>query len=174
MKEEKGNILRFCSFYVSDWHLVTMLLPYINKKINEGVKIFPILENDITNNVKTLVSRMNLKDESKILNINWTNKNDKINNIIDNNKNEEILIIVNGTKEYINKENKKINSYLKENEEEIIKANTKLKIVDCYEIVEFNGSIIEILNSHDKILNTSGEKEINEVFEDYKKEEKIG
>ena len=29
----KNNIERLCSFYVSDWHLVTMLLPYINKQI---------------------------------------------------------------------------------------------------------------------------------------------
>ena len=26
------KVEKICSFYVSDWHLVTMLLPYINKK----------------------------------------------------------------------------------------------------------------------------------------------
>ena len=29
------TIEKICSFYVSDWHLVTMLLPYVNKEINE-------------------------------------------------------------------------------------------------------------------------------------------
>ena len=34
---------------------------------------------------------------------------------------------------------------------------------------EFNINMQEILHNHDKILNTSGEKEINEVFEGYPK-----
>ena len=51
---------------------------------------------------------------------------------------------------------------------------TEITIVNCYEIIEFNGSINEILDSHDKILNTSGEKEIEEVFDEYKRTEKIG
>lgn len=173
MDIEKKNVLRLCSFYVSDWHLITMLLPYVNRKIDEGTKIATILENDIQENVKTLVSRLNLKDEGKILNINWTNKNNKIEEIIKNNIGNEILIIVNGSKEYIKNANEKINKYLEKNEEKLIKTNTRLKIADCFEIVEFNGSIVEILDSHDKILNTSGEKEINEVFEDYNRKEKI-
>ena len=44
-----------------------------------------------------------------------------------------------------------------------------MKIINCYEIIEFNGSITEILDKHDKILNTSGEKEIKEIFTDYEK-----
>ena len=35
--------------------------------------------------------------------------------------------------------------------------------------MQFNSSIKEILEKHDKILNTSGEKEINEVFDGYEK-----
>ena len=35
MELVKPTIEKICSFYVSDWHLVTMLLPYINKEINE-------------------------------------------------------------------------------------------------------------------------------------------
>ena len=45
--------------------------------------------------------------------------------------------------------------------------------MDCYEIIEFNGSINEILDKHDKILNTSGEKEIEEVFGEYQRKQKI-
>ena len=51
--------------------------------------------------------------------------------------------------------------------------NGAIKIINCYEVIELEGSINEILDEHDKILNTSGEKEINEIFEDYKKSEKI-
>jgi len=170
------NVMKLCSFYVSDWHLITMLLPYINKKINEETKIATILENDIKNNVEILLERLNLKNEEKILNINWKNnqevKYSKISKILENNEEGELLIIVNGKKEYIEKSNIIIEKYIQNNLENLKKTN--IKIVNCYEIVEFNGSIVEILDKHDKILNTSGEKEINEVFEDYRRKEKIG
>ena len=71
----KNNIEKICSFYVSDWHLVTMLLPYINKQINEKANIITILENDIEENIKTLIKRLNLKNEEKILNLNWKKTN---------------------------------------------------------------------------------------------------
>ena len=51
----KNNIEKICSFYVSDWHLVTMLLPYINKQINEKANIVTILESDIEKNIQTLI-----------------------------------------------------------------------------------------------------------------------
>ena len=45
-----------------------------------------------------------------------------------------------------------------------------VKIIDCYEVTEFNGNIQAILDAHDKILNTSGEREISDVFEGYEKQ----
>ena len=65
------NIKKVCSFYVSDWHLTTMLLPHINEKINEGVKITTILENDLRENMETLLGKLKLKNTEKILNIDW-------------------------------------------------------------------------------------------------------
>ena len=47
--------------------------------------------------------------------------------------------------------------------------NINIKIINCYEVTEFNGNITEILDKHNKILNTAGEKEIEEVFEGYRK-----
>ena len=40
-------------------------------------------------------------------------------------------------------------------------------------MTEFNNNIVKILDAHDKVFNTSGEKEIYEVFDGYKKEEII-
>lgn len=171
MNNQKNKISKLCSFYVSDWHLITMLLPYINKKINEEVEIATILEKDIENNVKTLVEKLNLKNSEKILEINWKNKSKNIENILEDKIGKEILIIVNGSKDFIKDSNAQIANYLELNSNKL--ENTNIKIVDCYEIVEFNGSIVENLDEHDKILNTSGEKEINEVFEDYNRKEKI-
>ena len=166
------KVEKICSFYVSDWHLVTMLLPYINKKIEEKSKITTILEKDIESNIETLVEKLNLKKSEKILEINWKKQEVKkysklaqiLSKQIDYNVTENI-ILVNGTKEYIDKVNKNLNKYisnLKENK-------TKIKIINFYEVLEFNYNITEILDEHDKILNTSGEKEIYEVFEGYER-----
>ncbi len=173
MSIENKSIMKLCSFYVSDWHLITMLLPYVNRKINEKEKIVTVLEADIKNNVETLVKRLNLRNEQEILNIDWSKRDNylSINKLLNDNIKENIIIIVNGTKEYIKEANKNIETIIEKNKDKINQKN--IKIINCYEIVEFNGSIVEILDNHDKILNTSGEKEINEVFEDYIKSEKI-
>ena len=54
---------KVCSFYASDWHLVTMLLPYINKKINEEIKIATILEQDAEEKVAILLDKLNIKNK---------------------------------------------------------------------------------------------------------------
>ena len=41
-----------------------------------------------------------------------------------------------------------------------------------YEITKYEGNVSKILDEHDKILNTSGEKEIEEIFPEYKVQEK--
>ena len=164
MEVQKNNLTKLCSFYVSDWHLVTMLLPYINQKINEQAKIATILEKDIEENVITLVEKLNLKNKEKILNLNWKKQDEircKINEL---EREQELIIFINGNKEFIEKYNKKLTRYF---ETHLIR--NKIKIINCYEVIEFNGSITEILDKHDKILNTSGEKEIKEIFIDYER-----
>lgn len=177
MKFQEKTVTNLCSFYVSDWHLVTMILPYINKSINEGKKIATILEKDIVENVNTLVERLNLKTEKEILNINWTSVNERkytnISKILDKNMSQEQIVIINGNKDFIKRAKENVEKYIQKNKEKLEEQNIKIKIISCYEIVEFNGSIQEILNENDKILNTSGEKEITEVFEDYERKEKI-
>lgn len=167
----KNNIEKICSFYVSDWHLVTMLLPYINKQINEKANIITVLENDIEENIKTLIKRLNLKNEEKILNLNWKKTNgikySEIERKLKNLKKEQILnvVFINGKKEYIDMTNKNVEKFLSENKNKY--KNINIKIINCFEVSEFNINMQEILHNHDKILNTSGEKEINEVFEGY-------
>ena len=92
MEVQENNFTKLCSFYVSDWHLVTMLLPYINKKINEQAKIATILENDIQENVKTLVEKLNLKNAEKILNLNWKKVRTEKQNLHTVGKNQELII----------------------------------------------------------------------------------
>ena len=165
MESQGKNLTKLCSFYVSDWHLVTMLLPYINQKINEQAKIATILEKNIKSNVTTLVEKLNLKNKEKILNLNWK-KNEKL-NINELKQNQDVIIFVNGTEKFIEKKNNKLEIY-----DKLHSLKNKIKIVNCYEITNYKGSITEILDKHDKILNTSGEREISEIFENYKKQEK--
>lgn len=169
----KNNIEKLCGFYVSDWHLVTMLLPYINKQINEKANIITILENDIEENIRTLIKKLNLKNESKILNLNWKKcnginyskfQNKMINLEVEESKN---VIFISGGKSYIDLTNKNFDKFIKQNKEKVEKM--EIKIINCYEVGEFNMNIQEILKIHNKILNTSGEKDISEVFEGYVK-----
>ena len=170
MKKEIKKIEKLCGFYVSDWHFATMLLPYINLKLEKNVKIIPILENNIKENIQELVEKLNLKNQEKILSINWEETNTSKYSVIEEKLNKEIntnaknIILINGNKEYIEKNNQNIEKWIQNINIE------KIKIINFYEVTEFNSNIVKILNSHDKVFNTSGEKEINEVFEGYKKD----
>lgn len=173
MNTENKKIEKVCSFYVSDWHLVTMLLPYINSKIEENVKIVTILEDEMKEKIEILLEKLNLKNKKEILDINWENlKSRKYSDISKKLKKQikedtENVILVNGSKEYIEKNNINIEKWIKN-------SNVKnIKIINFFEVTEFNNNIMEILDNHDKILNTSGEKEISEVFEGYNKKEQI-
>ena len=161
----KKNIKKLCNFYVSDWHLVTMLIPYINNQLNQGVKITTILENDIQENVVTLVKKLNLKNEHEILKIDWQTKSigkfEELQEKLKIRTEEEIIIVLNGSMNYINRVNEMLEKNAKQH------PNKKFKIINCFEVSDFNGNINEILETHDKILNTSGEKEIEEVFDGY-------
>ena len=68
MRKEK-----ICSFYVSDFHLITILLPYINEKILEEKEIITILQNDVSKSIKRYlksVKNLNIEKE-RILDIGW-------------------------------------------------------------------------------------------------------
>ena len=170
-----SNIKRLCGFCINEWHLTTMVLPYVSKEIDNNYKMITILENSIEENIKTLIKKLNLKNEGKLLEINWkqsvaqkyTEVGSKLNIIAKSN--EKYIILVNGRKNFIDVVNKHIDKWLKKN----TKVKQEIKIINCYEITDFNYNITEILDSHDRIINTSGEKRIDEVFEDYKKEGKI-
>lgn len=173
MELVKQSVEKICSFYVSDWHLVTMLLPYINKEINEKANIITILEKDIEKNIETLIDKLNLKNREKILKIDWKRTNGIKYSEIKREMKEEIIedklniIFVNGKKSYIDIVNKNIEKFLSEEGKKYKEIN--IKIINCFEVGDFNMNIIDILSEHTRILNTSGEKAINDVFDGYEK-----
>ncbi len=168
MYEKEKDFKKMCSFYVSDVHLITMLLPYIAAKIEERKAVYTLLEDNLKPIVKKLLAKTNLKETLKkeIMNIHWEQKirykykdfEVEMKEI----KAEEINFILMGKEQYRQIYHSNIQKYFE-------KQTVKVNIIDCYEVLEFNQNIQEILDSHDKILNTSGEKEITEVFENYQK-----
>lgn len=54
---------------------------------------------------------------------------------------------------------------MKKSEKKIRKKD--IRIINCYEVTEFNNDLNEILENHDKILNTAGLHEIEEMYAGY-------
>ena len=153
MADINKNLTSICSFYASEWHLVTMLLPNLDQKINKGVKVTTILEKDLTKEMETLLTKLHLEDKKEIINIGWQKSNlEDIKQAVQNND----CIIINGTKEFIEKAREEIENNLLENK--------SIEIIDCYDIEDCKYGIKDILDKHDKILNTSGEKNKEEYI----------
>ena len=161
MTQLDKKIKKVCSFYISDWHLVTMLLPNIDKKINKGITITTITETNLEEKIQTLLDKLRIKNKERILKIDWKAKEineEIIKNIIKNNDE----IIVNGNIEYIEQINQQIEKILENNSEEF--KNKELSIINCYDITKYESKVKEIIEKHDKILNTAGEKDKQEYI----------
>lgn len=175
---KKSSTQKVCSFYVSNMHFATMILPFANKQKEEETEIITFLKNNYTTNIELVLSRLTISEERKkeILDINWRDTNVEkyatVEKILKTKlgKNNNNIIIVNGDEEYINIINDCIERYIEKHKKKLDTAN--IKIIDFYEVGNFNENVKEILEKHEMIFNTAGEHKIEEIFEDYKKEQK--
>lgn len=162
MKYIDTEIKKICGLYVNEWHLTTMILPYIHKTIKEKNKVITILENGIKDNILELLSKMNLDNKlnEKILEINWTSnktcKYEEIKHQIQE-QNKEIKIIVKGTTQYIKNANRNIEKLINE-----IKPK-EVTIINCYDVSKYK-NVNEILKQYEYIINTAGIRKVEEVF----------
>ena len=176
---ERTNVKKVCSFYVSNIHFATMILPWTHKKIEDEIKIITFFENNLTTNIELVLSNLLIAEDRKkeLMNINWKNTIvDKYLNIEKTIKNalvksEKIIIIINGKEDYINIANEYIEKYIEKNNKKI--EQKEIKIINFYEVGSFNENINEILDNHELVFNTSGEHRIEDVFEGYERKEKI-
>lgn len=156
MNKNQKTKEKICTFYASDYHFEMITLPYINKNMEENKEVIVLTENDLEDTIKTLISKMNLKEEKKnrILNINWSNddlnKFKSINNNI--NKQKEMVIFIKGKENYIRNVNKNIEKW--------IEKSNSIKVVDCYDMEEISEKMDNIIGKYKKILNTKGEKRL--------------
>lgn len=163
----KSKARKICGFYVNEWHLTTMMLPYIHKEIENKNAIVTILQNGISENIEEILAKMNLNKELKnsILNIDWKNTKtlkyavmkEKIENKIKNKK--DINILINGEKEYIEIANEIIEKVINETNIE-----NQINILNCYDVTKFS-NVTEIKSKHEFILNTAGIKKIDKLEE---------
>ena len=138
---ENKKIEKICNFYVSDFHLEMILLPYLNEKIQENEPINIISEKNLNQSINELISKVNLDKNMKntILNLKWNSSDIKN---IQNNSN----VILVGTKDFIEQKTNKLMDMDIEN----------LKIIDCYNLQEVEKEIPKIVSTHDKNLNSLG------------------
>ena len=159
MNTEEKRIEKTCSFYASDYHLEMIMIPYINKKIQENSKVVIITQRNLKDSIKEVMSRVNLQQIKKqeILNITWSNNgnDEKLEEIQKINNDEKLVVFIIGDLEYIKKNNKKVKENIK---------NNQIKIVDCYSLEEIQENIVEIVSEHNAVLNTTEVKEINEKY----------
>ena len=134
---------KVCSFYVSNMHFATMILPFAKKQIEEKTKVITFLENNFTTNIELVLSKLIAAEEIKreILNINWKDTKavkyiniEKIlkNKLDSNNKN---VIIINGNEDYINNVNYCIDRYLQKSHKKI--ETNEIKVINFYEVRNF-------------------------------------
>jgi len=135
MLVQNRNIEKTCCFYVSEFHLEMILIPYINEKIEENITI--ITNENLKDTIELLISKMNLKEENKekILKLEWEG-NEKI-------KENSNLIII-GTKEYIEEKNKEANE------------KKALSVLDCYSFDDEKNNMENIIKRYKRTLNTLG------------------
>ena len=74
---ETSSTQKVCSFYVSNMHFATMILPFVNRQMEEQTEIVTFFENNFTTNIELVLSRLTISEErkKKLLNIDWKNTN---------------------------------------------------------------------------------------------------
>lgn len=160
---KKILLRKTCSVYASDLHLATMIFPFVDKEIQKGAIIKPILERNILENIEKIIKNVNINEEikNKIQDIDWLQTDiDKIKNTLGDiegllHKNNTIHIIVSGTNLFIEKVNKLIDLWAKMNLGLIEKNSTIINIINCYNFSE-NDEFKEIIEKHDFMLRTTG------------------
>ena len=129
---EEKKVKDICNFYVSDYHLEIMLLPYISKKIEEGEEIVIITEKNLAETLKEVINKTNINEDKrdKIINLGW-NKQEKDIKI---NPNTDIILI--GSKKFIEEKMFNIKKQKIEN----------IRLIACYDYNEIKDNMQDIAN----------------------------
>lgn len=147
----------FCSFYVSEYHLLTILLPYIDEQISNLKNVEIILEDDMIEYVKKYLKRYEINNVNKIIKLGWRKyKNENI----EISENTDIVVIC-GNENFIRNASKSIDE-----------AKNIREIINCYNVESLN-NLNEIVKDHDFVLKTNGLCEIKKSSHNEQKRKTI-
>lgn len=165
--KEKILLRKTCSVYANDLHFATVIFPFIAKEIEEGAIIKTIFEKNEKENIEKVIKNVGLNSEIKenIKRIDWNITNiNKIKNIFKMLETEikekgKIDLIVLGRNSFMQKVNKLIDLWIKNNIEKLEKEKISINVVNCFAFAE-NKRFDNILDNHDYLLKTEGIEEI--------------
>ncbi len=137
---------KFCNFYVSEYHLLTVLMPYIDEKIKAQKEFVIFSQKDISSDVKKYLKQVKVfeGEAEKILNLGWKKCKKEIS---EESLRKDIAIVIGG-EEFINKVNDSID-----------KNSNFYEIINCYNLENVK-NLREICEKYSGILNTTGKFEI--------------
>ncbi len=141
------KIENICNFYASKYHLSVVLYEFLRK--NTRKEIITFFEDGINEEMKMVESRAKHNIKNKV---NFNANNDIEDTYINQSKN--LVFILMGSNLYL----KEANSYIKK--ELKLMKNVKAKIINCYNFDQQRNFMKDIIKGSDKILYTTGEKEI--------------
>ena len=141
---------KYCCLYVNNMHLIVMLIPYIEKVLEEN-EIITIFEDSLEDEVSLFLNKVNISKskKNKLKKMNWNQS------LLSEEQIKKIsgkIVLIKGSYNYV----KNINDCFEKNGEN--------KIINCFMLEEFETNSREILEKHDAILNTLGVKKISEMF----------
>ena len=155
----KNTKEKICAFYASDYHFEMISLPYIKNKMEKESEVVILTENDLEETMKTFLTKINFKEDKKeeILKLNWkSNDLEKFKEIkAQADKEKDMVIFIKGKENYIHNVNQNIEKWIPEEKH--------VKIIDCYEIEEIGERLDNVMDQYQKVLGTSGEKEIEKI-----------
>ena len=147
----------FCSFYVSEYHLLTILMPYINEQISNFKNVKVILENDMIDYVKKYLKRNEMFNISKIIKLNWKKTKDGEDEI----EEDTDIVVICGKECFIEKVSEKIKEI----------ENVK-EVINCFNI-ESLSNLEDVVKKHDFVLRTNGLCEIKKSSHNEQKRKTI-
>lgn len=167
--KEKILLRKTCSIHANDLHFATVVFPYVSKQIELGAKVKTILERNEKESIEKIIKNVGIDSEIKneIKKIDWGESDiTKIRSVFKGLKkeiktNKKIDIIVLGSNIFIQKVNKAIDLWVKNNMDEVAENKVELNIINCFSFEE-SKKIDNILSIHDYILKTSGIEELAE------------
>ena len=164
---EKMLLRKTCNIYANDLHFAAVMFPFISKEIKSNKVVRTILEKNEQENIEKIIKNVGLNSEikEKIKKIDWKNCNIKkirenfklLDMDIKNNLDTDIIVL--GSNIFIQKVNKAMDLWVKNNITKLEKSKSQLNIINCFSFDE-NKEINPIINSHEYILKTSGLEEI--------------